>query len=388
MLRSLAFAAAVTVVASCLVIADFEVEPPLPLASEGGHAGDGGFGGGGAGGLGGVGGTGGTAGQGGDCSPSCVLVEYDDLVLGHIDIEEGDNGRIYFTANHPRGGQVHSIEKDGTNDVVLLDAAPDDSAGGGGGAPPGPDCDYIKLGDARVYFTSYFQGGVRSLFKSGGFEQIESDDPPIVAGLFVVSFNGDHLYWHIHDGAGIPRYREPNAAVADAYFVAQNHSFGMAVDPANPADMYWSTWGDLDFTGSVVWRPNSGVLHTIVTGSPKTSGIALDTTHVYWIDGDGSVWRNPRGDPESPTTAPPAAIEQLAQGAGDYQGFGAQIVLDDTYVYWGCAGGLYRATKVPSAMPAVAGTKLLDVPRVGDLAADHDTVYALADGALIKVPKR
>jgi len=103
----------------------------------------------------------------------------------------------------------------------------------------------------------------------------------------------------------------------------------LAVDATH---VYW-----VDQDGSIMWASladgKSERLFNTLTPSGGATSLAIDPSGVYWTDRTGIVFV---GQPTSPS-----AVRNFAQGVGG-PSFG--VVLDATSVYWvgGSMGSIYR----------------------------------------------
>lgn len=353
----------------CLVITDFDVEPAQPSA--------GGNGGGGE-----DGGNGGNGGSGGS-TDACEIV-FSDRILKHVDVEPGPTGRIYYSTELVDSGggggggggvagEIRRVDKDCTGDEQLMAL---DS-----------DVDFVKVSQTRVYFTSFGQGQVRSVLKTGAFPETYSMMIGPLAGLALAGPPLEVAFWHDFAVAAYPAFGGPSFAPQPLTNVSQDNGWGMAVDPTDYSQVYWTTWGTMDDTGTVAWRPTYDIVHVIASNQAKPSGIALDDTFVYWIDAPGAIWRHARGNKNAPSIPPAGLSEQIVPSQASWAGFGSLLVVDDTHVYWGGVGGLYRAEKDGGG----AGyEQLFTADTVSDVAMDDEFVYGVTwdEGKLFKVPKR
>lgn len=93
--------------------------------------------------------------------------------------------------------------------------------------------------------------------------------------------------------------------------------------------------------GSVLFRTAG------CTGDRIASNVAADTTHFYWLSGDGRVLRLAQSATEG--TAP----ETIAATGSRFAGFPppSLIAVDDTSVYWNAGEALWRSDKTAGATP-------------------------------------
>jgi hypothetical protein len=155
-------------------------------------------------------------------------------------------------------------------------------------------------------------------------------EPWALVGSTNRAFLGDgagHLFWTdlarrtVEEGAVRGGVVVPTRVLA----TAQGRPIGIAVDDAGvdgvsafPGYVYWAD--DAGVVARVSLR--GGPVEELATGGDKTTGIALDDTHVYWSEwGSGLVARVPKGGGTKAT---------VARGQDGIRA----IALDATRIFW------------------------------------------------------
>jgi hypothetical protein len=141
------------------------------------------------------------------------------------------------------------------------------------------------------------------------------------------------------------------------------------------ADIQDVAWTNAS-TGEVLIKAARGDTPARILASKPSQpyDVAMDATHVYWANGDGTVMRVPRQGGE---------VEVLARGQSWPEG----TLVDETHVYWleRRTGGLFRVSKQGGEPEQIARTK----PGCRATALDGTYIYwaSPADRRIMRVPR-
>jgi hypothetical protein len=177
---------------------------------------------------------------------------------------------------------------------------------------------------SHIYWTNFNTNAVERANLDG-----TGVNPSFITGASAplgMAVDGAHVYWAncgspSCPGATIGRANLDGTGVNQSFVTGQSVT-GVAVDAAY---IYWS-----DFQGGTIGRANidgSGANNNFITGAIKPGGVAVDGTHIYWVN-----WNEGGG-----TTIGRANLD----GSGVNQSFitGASgpcgVAVDSAHIYWG-----------------------------------------------------
>ncbi|HZO13067.1 MAG TPA: hypothetical protein VFB62_07405 [Polyangiaceae bacterium] len=248
---------------------------------------------------------------GGDCvDGECQPVLLDEGVPGEIYkhiVVAGD--RVFWSVASP--DEIRAIPAEGGERSTF-------------GSAPSPD--FLAASATHLFASSFVNGAVYAWnLATAQMATLVSEGGP-VAGIAVES---SVAYYHRHAPQGAVRAIALSGTTANDIATEQYLGFGILVESDS---VYWSTLG----TGTVA-TPGT-IATTLINGAGapsvlapnelKPSGIALDSTHVYWIDANARVRRverNGAGMPKTMFTGFPASEGE--------KGFGQLVQVDQTHVY-------------------------------------------------------
>lgn len=179
------------------------------------------------------------------------------------------------------------------------------------------DADFVTTDDTNLYFTSFGGGRVYKCEKASCTPITIADGETQPLGLAVL---GTNLYWSKYVGAGVIRQLDLVGNSVTDFSKAGDLPFYVATDGT---DIYCTYRGLSDVGG--VKRAAMPDPVDLATDQSAPSGLAVDETHVYWLNYDGSFVRAPKAGGLITPIGPPAVAMAL---------FGGDIVIDATHVYW------------------------------------------------------
>jgi Low-density lipoprotein receptor repeat class B len=140
-----------------------------------------------------------------------------------------------------------------------------------------------------------------------------------------------YVYWTNGGDPGVDPDTKIGRATNDGTNVNQsfipNAGPGPCLLAADAAHLYWSNQG-ANFDGTTVGRSNldgSAVNASFINGAKDSCGVAVDSTYIYWADGqDHTIGRaNLDGSNPNPTFI------------SDTGGYPCGITVDGSHIYWG-----------------------------------------------------
>jgi hypothetical protein len=191
------------------------------------------------------------------------------------------------------------------------------------------DCD-------NVYFAEKFGSKVFRIPLAGGAPSLISDQDYAVS---IIVADGANVYWITgSDGSGgMVKMWDPMTKIPRPVASGQPFPFGLAVDKTH---IYWSIGGSDPTAGKGIRRAIIPVMAeqpsvNIVIDSGQPTGIAVDEESVYWVEkSPPSIMRAPKAGGSSGVT--------LATAAGQ---LGDAIAVDATHVYWIDDAGVRKRRK-------------------------------------------
>jgi hypothetical protein len=220
----------------------------------------------------------------------------------------------------------------------------------------------IAIDDDHVYWTCLEDDTARRVAKNGGpLQLVAADQPaPSTSRPWGVAVDATYVYWAA--AGGIWRRAAIGSTDMASDLLVGIAAAGIAVDARGAAFV-------TDEQGTVV-RFDGTAPVTLASGHNLPNAIAVDDTHVYWLDyGDGSVMR---ADKNAAGTS-----ELLARGDALPTG----IALDDSHVYWTTWGDCTEAAcahGTVNRVPKAGGTATIIAEGsylATDVAVDEDAVY-------------
>jgi hypothetical protein len=242
------------------------------------------------------------------------------------------------------------------------------------------------VGDTRVGFIDSL-GEVRSINFSGDdpqhYTEFAALDP--VPTAFTTGGASQHLYLHL-PGVGTAGPQVVNIGGAPVTVQplcgmpgCTSYPVGLAAG-ADDSEVYWTDTGDGLATGTVVHHQDAATQIVLAEGRPSPSGVAVDGTHVYWMEADGSVWRRTRDD------SAPTPVRVLDGDGGAAEKLGS-IALDGGAVYALSDNTIARGSKLPADTARVVLFKgVLATPIVHFLVRDA-SLFVLTTQKILEIPK-
>jgi hypothetical protein len=230
----------------------------------------------------------------------------------------------------------------------------------------------IAVEGGTVYWTDWadqFAGSVMTVPVSGGTPST------LVSGLDdaeALAVNGTDVYW-----CSVIGVANPGSFVSSVPLSGGAHDAlgaGASILVLDATSVYGAA-------GTYIWRMplDGGSMTTLVSNQATITGLAVDSTSVYWTTAN--------------TSAAPGTLMQMPLGGGASttlaSGLASQgsVAVDAANVYWGAASGVMKAPLGGGAATMLAATHSL----VPSLVVDATTVYWLEyagtpDGAVRSVP--
>lgn len=228
-------------------------------------------------------------------------------------------------------------------------------------------------------------GGSGSSGKSGSKVEAPKAPPPLAGGQakpYGIAVDNDSVYWGNHGDFSLMKAPKAGGAAVKLGTVAGNLGpDAVVVDDQFVYASVWSDSGTPDEKKSKIVKvaKAGGAVTDVVANIASTSSIAVDGTHVYWVDQTSAgIMRTAKaGGPPQKVVDGYVQIESVS--------------VDDTNVYF--AGS--KGTKIPIVKAPKAGgaaTELAPTSNARVVTVDADNVYFLmndkgGDLAIHKVPK-
>lgn len=233
-----------------------------------------------------------------------------------------------------------------------------------------------RLGDSHVRAFAVGERGVFLAESSGRIARVSrsgGDRTVLAAGQkpWSIAVDGSHVYWANGDGA------VRRVAVAGGRIERVGR---MAAGPApigvDEGAIYWVSGGRL-----VAVRKDGLTPTTLARAQAFAGAIALDTTSVYWVDDcAGAVRRaSKRGGPPTDLAellANPSRCQDDRFVLDECQFMCSVIAVDETHVYWVEADRVRRVPKSGGAADVVAAGLAAPV----SVAVDSRSVYFTTRG--------
>jgi streptogramin lyase len=228
----------------------------------------------------------------------------------------------------------------------------------------------IAVDPTSVYFAEYVPSagfsGVASVPIGGG--PVGEVSVPTGGNVFWFALDGGDLYWT--DNAHGTVLKVTATGNFTTLATGQTAAYQIAVDATH---LYW-----VDATannGTVMTSAKNGTqLTPLATGQTQPLALAIDSTHVYWVGGsydtslDGYV-----------RAVPKAGGPIIELSSGEYSP--RSVAVDDTHVYWVTPGDL-------RSIPKVGGSPRVLAPSGGGyVALDQTSAYWSAGPDIYRVAK-
>ena len=299
------------------------------------------------------GGCGYSCGLGACDNSSCVLASN----LGQISSIAVDSTTIYVASNG--NNAIYGVPIAGGAVATLASSQ------------SGPNS--IAVDGTNVYWTNQFNGTVMRVPKGGGSATVFANGQTTP---WAIALNSSYVFW-VTFGPADANSNYPNGTVMRmtktgngpvSLATAQNKPFSVAADESS---VYWVNGGTNTLTKTGVYSVpiNGGTPSVLVDGSGNVwttpTAIAVDATRVFW---------GQAGDAYSD-----AVVVQMPLDGSSWVGVStgeelARLALDSTMVYWTNGNG-HAVRKAPIGGKGSATTVATDVSYTRAIAVDANHVY-------------